>query len=266
MMWPHDAPNPARIGTAIVLACLLAFAAPALAVASSKPHHHTDSKPSRTTTGPQPGPPTTPQKTTPQTTTPQTTTPETTTPYTPPVTTTPPAPDIEAPAPAPAPVAAPPTHKAATKHKPRPKKHHQHHHAKLAKLAAHKPKPKPPRPSKPAAQRASDSIVSQSANTMSLALIPLILLALAAALAATAIGTKIRSRRLAAADPEANAYEYDTPAQGFAALTPHAAHGERLRLYGERVRLALAARGTEITIVGVGLAAAVALGALVGGM
>lgn len=257
MTWPHALPNPARTGTAIALACLLAFATPAVAVASSKPHHHQGSKRS----GPEPGPPTTPDRTP--------TTPDTT-PYTPPEATAPvaPAPVIAAPAPAPAPA----THKAATKHKPRPKKHRhakKHHHAKLA---AHKPKP-PPAP-KAAAKPVSNSIVGQSPNALSLAVIPIVLLVLAAALAATAIGTKvIRSRRLAAGDPEAYASEYDTPAHGFEAVSPPAIkgerlplYGERMRLYGERMRVAVAERGVELAIVGVGLAAAIALGALVGGM
>jgi hypothetical protein len=190
MTWPHALLNPARIGTAIALACVLAFATPALAVTSSKPHHHTGSKRSRTS-GPEPGPPTTP-KTTPTT--------PATTPYTAPEETAPVAPAPETAAPAPA--AAPVTHTAATKHKPRAKKHHH------AKFAAAKPKPKPPPAPNPAAKRVSDPVVNQSSGELSLALTTLVLLTLAAALAATAIGTKlVRSRRLGAADREAEAYE-----------------------------------------------------------
>lgn len=194
-MWPHALLNPARIGTAIVLGCLLAFAAPALAVTWSKPHHHHAGSKGYQTSGPEPGPPTTPT-TTP---TPKKSPTPTPTPYTAPPTTTPP---VALPYYAPAPAAAPTTHTAASKHKPRPKNRHH------AAPAAAKPKPKPPPAPAPAAKLLTDPVVNQSSGELSLALTMLVLLALAAALAATAFGTKVaRSRRLAAADSEAASYE-----------------------------------------------------------
>ncbi len=251
-----------RTTAAVMATCLVALAAPALAAGPPQHHHH-----HTPTTQPK-----TRHKTTP-TPAPAQPAPAPSTTSTPPATSTP-----AAPAPTPAPAAKPAVHKPAAKHKPKPAAHRAVKHSA--------PAAKPPSVAKP--KPASAPLVKQSSGGLPVTIIAVALLALAAGLAATALGTKVIRRRRLAGDHGAFAWgataaaaghrllpwrreksdEYDTPARGYAALVPGSDQpkGDRRRVYGDRLRVALGERGMEIAIVGLGLAAAVLLGALVGGM
>ncbi len=231
----------------VSLACLAAACFPALAAQPPKHHHHHHH---HTKTQPTPPSPTT--STPPPLTT---TTPPPLTTTTPPPTTTPYVPL----APAATPVA--PVPKRAAAHTPRPPAH---------RAEKHVASPPPSQPPRANAERAADTIADPGSSGLPTSLIVLVLLGLAGSLAVVAVGTKfVRARRFAGAESwrEASQQVETTRREepriaGYQEITNH----DRLRVYGYRIRMAIDERGLEVAFVGVGLVAAILLGALIGGM